>query len=117
MPVLLTDKFVASARARKRANIADAVVPGLRLRISPTGVKSWAVYYRLRGSQAERLYTLEKYPDMTLGKARDRAREILAQARLGQDPQGTRVVSRISLRSTRPARRTSPPRCRATLWR
>jgi len=65
MPVHLTDKFVAAARARKRANIADEVVPGLRLRISPSGIKAWSVYYRVRGSQDERLYTLGQYPDLS----------------------------------------------------
>jgi integrase len=99
MPVHLTDKFVAAARARKRANIADEVVPGLRLRISPSGVKAWSVYYRIRGSQDERLYTLGQYPDLSLGAARDEARTILARARLGEDPQAARVQTRAAARA------------------
>jgi integrase len=100
MPVRLTDKFVAGARAKKRANIADDVVPGLRLRISPSGAKSWAVYYRLRGNQDERLYTLGQYPDLTLGGAREEARKILARARLGEDPQADLLQARETARAT-----------------
>ena len=100
MPVHLTDKFVVAARARKRANVADDVVPGLRLRISPSGIKAWAVYYRLRESQGERLYTLGQYPDLSLGAAREEARRILARARLGEDPQGAMVQARAAGRVT-----------------
>jgi integrase len=108
MPVHLTDRFVAAARAKKRANIADDVVPGLRLRVSPSGAKSWAVYYRLRGSQDERLYTLGQYPVLSLGRAREEARRILARARLGEDPQGALVHAREVARALTDG--SGPPR-------
>ncbi|HEY6753457.1 MAG TPA: Arm DNA-binding domain-containing protein, partial [Pseudolabrys sp.] len=48
MPVTLTDRVVQQAKARSaRVEIPDAVLPGLYLIVQPTGVKSWAVRYRI----------------------------------------------------------------------
>src|SRR5262249_8447692 len=99
MPVHLTDRFVASIRTMKRANVADDVVPGLRLRISPSGAKSWAVYYRLRESQHERMFTLGRYPELSLGRAREAARKVLARAGLGEDPQANLLQAREQTRA------------------
>ncbi len=54
MPVTLTDRVVQQAKAgSSRLEIADAVLPGLYLIVQPTGVKSWAVRYRVRRSHAQ----------------------------------------------------------------
>ena len=47
----LTARSVKSAKAinGRRTDVFDAVVPGLALRVSPSGSKSWAVLYRSRG--------------------------------------------------------------------
>jgi len=89
MPSRLTDKFVANLRVATRTNFADDVVPGLRLRASPSGAKSWAVYYRVRGSQAERLFTLGPYGnDLTLAAARKQAKTILSKGSAGPGSSG-----------------------------
>lgn len=52
----------------------DAKVPGLFLRVQPSGVKSWNVQWSRETSKA-----LGKYPILTLDAARVRARAILAE--------------------------------------
>jgi integrase len=86
----LTD--LACARARpvpgKRLELYDGAggVPGLALRITERGIKSWSVYYRV-GGRLRRL-TLGRYPDLSLVEARRRARQALEQADRGFDPAG-----------------------------
>ena len=53
MPVTLTDRVVQQAKARDaRAEIPDAVLPGLYLVVQPTGAKSWAVATELVAARA-----------------------------------------------------------------
>ena len=56
-----------------RVEIPDAVVPGLYLIVQPTGVKSWAVRYRV-GRRTRKLTFPGRYPVLSLAKARDAAR-------------------------------------------
>ena len=80
-----------------RLEVGDAVLPGLVLRVTPGGHKSWSVYYRvelaggvnsngrcLKGPQ--RRLTLGSHPVVDLSTARDRAREALRAASEGRDP-------------------------------
>lgn len=62
----------------------DDAVPGLGLRITPNGKKSFVLSYRA-GSR-KRLMTLGSYGVLTLSKARDRARLELAKVIEGEDP-------------------------------
>jgi integrase len=82
----LTDRFVEHAPipASGRVEYFDMLLPGFGLRVSDSGVKSWVVFYRVRGRQ--RRHTLERYPRMLLADARDVAREAIKRAALGQDP-------------------------------
>jgi integrase len=59
-------------------------------------VKTWALFYRTGGRQ--RFFTLGRYPDLTLGKAREAARKALAKARLGDDPHGEKLEARRQAR-------------------
>jgi integrase len=86
MPVTLTDRVVQQAKAaRARVEIADAVVPGLYLIVQPTGVKSWAVRYRV-GHRTRKLTLPGRYPVLSLAKARDVARTALGSVSEGEDP-------------------------------
>lgn len=67
-----------------RREVYDAEVPGLTLRISMTGIKSWSFTYR-SGGRARRL-SLGKYPGVSLKLARERAREARAKVQRGEDP-------------------------------
>ena len=61
----------------KRLEFADSVLPGLRLRVTPTGSKSFCVT-RYREGKFIRV-TLGKFPDLTVDQARDMASRILGE--------------------------------------
>jgi len=73
---LLTDRDVRNAKARaKPYRLFDG--DGLALWVSPTGVRSWQLRYRLNGT--EQTATLGKFDQLTLGQARaaaDTARKL-----------------------------------------
>lgn len=48
----------------------DPKARGLALRITPAGMKSWTLRYRLETGERKRI-TLGQYPAMSLSKARD----------------------------------------------
>jgi integrase len=90
MPVTLTDRVVQQAKAKDaRVEIPDAVVPGLYLIVQPTGVKSWAVRYRV-GHRSRKLTLPSRYPVLSLAKARNAARTALESVSEGADPAATR---------------------------
>jgi hypothetical protein len=68
---------------RTRVDYFDASTPGLALRVSPTGAKSWAVLYRHRGRL--RRLTLGSAAVLGLKDARVRARDVLRDAADGAD--------------------------------
>jgi integrase len=100
MPVRLTDAFIRTlATKNRRIDIRDANVTGLQLRVTPNGVKTWAVWYRVKGEP--RRYTLGPYrtpheqsDGLTLADARAEALAILAAARLGEDRQAAKLDAR-----------------------
>lgn len=69
--------------------VFDEALPGFGLRIRAGGSRKWIVQYELRGHQQRRL-TIGSVAVFGLERARKVAREVLAQARLGQDPQAER---------------------------
>ncbi len=83
----LTDPGIAKigrAPKGKRIERFDAGAPGLALRVTDRGVKSWSVYYRLNGKH--RRSTIGTYPEIGVAEARERAGEIKKQAKQGVDP-------------------------------
>lgn len=83
----LTDPGIAKigkAPKGKRIERFDAGAPGLALRVTDRGVKSWSVYFRLHGKH--RRSTIGTYPDIGVAEARERAGEIKKQAKQGVDP-------------------------------
>jgi integrase len=83
-----------------RIDYFDTVTPGFHLRVSDTGARSYAVLYRTREGLLRR-YTIGPVGDTDLSKARDRAKDIKAEARLpGGDPQGDKVRARKAAASS-----------------
>jgi integrase len=82
----LTDRFVQSVAppASGRAVYIDTEAPGLELRVSPHGGKSWSIRYRPKGDERKRT-TYGTYPATSLAEARARAKEIAAAAVRGMD--------------------------------
>ncbi len=82
----LTPRFVDSVKPTrgKRSEYFDADVPGLALRVTERGAKSWTILYRHR-ARLRRL-TLGSAAVLTLADARERARDLLHDASKGADP-------------------------------
>jgi integrase len=82
----LTDLFVerAPAPVGGRVEYFDASFPGLALRVTATGRKSWSLFYRLNGRL--RRFTLGPYPIIKPGQARREAMNALERVRQGIDP-------------------------------
>ncbi len=90
MTVRMTDKAIQAAVKRaagsgKRLDISDATLPGLRLRLTPSGGRSWVLACRdtLGGM---RRFPLGDYPAMGISEAREAARSMRADVRKGADP-------------------------------
>src|SRR4051812_10683283 len=94
MPTLtLTARTVKSIKPTStRVEYFDTEVPGLALRVSPTGAKSWTVFYRHRGRL--RRLTIGSAKAITLAKARIRARDELHSASKGADPATVKQAGR-----------------------
>lgn len=92
----LTAQFVDTLkRGPKRREYFDTVAPGLVLRISPSGRKTWCYIYRPQKVRTLRRLTFGTAPPMTLKKARQRAiAERKAVEVEGQDPARQKAASK-----------------------
>ena len=66
----------------RRYEIADELLPGLRLRVYPTGRKVWSAIARSDRRQVRQ--NIGTYPAIDLAEARDAARIILRDTQLGR---------------------------------
>ncbi|MGE5500964.1 MAG: tyrosine-type recombinase/integrase [Ignavibacteriales bacterium] len=99
--IKLTDKFVASVKAAgKRLELPDAQVPGLILRVTERGRKTWVVRYRTPDGRQPR-FTLGPYPAVGVADARDAALRTIGEIKGGADPALERRKAR-HLGRTRP---------------
>jgi integrase len=77
----------------RRLEFADSVLPGLRLRVTPAGAKSFCVA-RYRESKFIRV-TLGKFPDLSVDQAREMATRTLGEvATTRQNPNEQRQVDK-----------------------
>lgn len=67
-----------------RYTVCDTMVPGLAIRVSPSGRKSFTLVYRYRGRQ--RRLGLGRYPDVSLADARKAATQHRGRIFNGADP-------------------------------
>ena len=100
----LTTKRVETAKPspdKDRMDIFDAITPGLSLRITKSGSKSWVVNYRSpverdrRGQSKVKRFTLGRYPRLSLVNAREEASEVMRKIAEGDDPQKERAGARL----------------------
>lgn len=87
MPIVrLTATNVPTLPARdgRRVDYFDALCPGLALRVTPTGARSFAV--KVRQGRRTRRVTIGPVTRVSLAKARDRARRIIEQLAEGREP-------------------------------
>src|SRR4029077_12925596 len=74
----------AKSPARGRVEYFDAAFPGLALRVTENGGKSWCAFYRLKGRL--RRFTIGRYPAIKPAQARREAAAALERVRGGVDP-------------------------------
>jgi hypothetical protein len=85
----LTDRTIRAlkpAAPGKRIEVSDGLVPGLWIRITDKGTKSFVLVARYAGSKNPTRRTLGTYGELTLEQARDKARGWLALVARGIDP-------------------------------
>ena len=82
------------AIGNKRTDYHDQAIPGLILRVSPSGSRTFCIWYRFAG-EARRV-TVGKYPKpITLARARAEASRILDAARAGRDERDARAQAKV----------------------
>jgi integrase len=101
----LTDRRIRSLKAApegQRTELMDGAVPGLGMRVSPTGRKSW--FLRYGPQEARRRIVLGPYPALTLDAARNKARELVAGVKMSdRDPLAEREAARAARRQAETA--------------
>jgi integrase len=86
---ILTDRAIRAAKPAKageRNQITDGIVPGLALRVTDNGAKSFVLVARYPGSNNPTRRALGTYGAITLDDARTKARDWLALLQQGIDP-------------------------------
>jgi integrase len=98
--VSLTHRSIEAFRtAEAPYRISDQRCIGLAVRVAPSGVKTWDLAYRIRGSGKVRRVSLGRVADVSLEKARERANELTSAARAGRDLIAEEMESRAAAAS------------------
>ena len=89
-----TDRECAAVRTDKhRQDFRVGGVPGLYLRVTKSGHKTWTLRYRTGGNRERRL-TLGTYPETKLAAARHDAISAINDVNKGEDPSADRAALR-----------------------
>ncbi len=68
-----------------RTEYADTAISGLRLRVSPTGVKTFSLLRRVKNGPMERI-TLGRFPDIKCEEAANKAKQLIGVIASGANP-------------------------------
>src|SRR3546814_12413558 len=84
----LTDRFCQSAKATagRQTEFFDTITKGLTLIASAGGTKTFYLHYTRPGDGKRARMKLGMYPDLKLGKAREKARAARGEIGEGGDP-------------------------------
>lgn len=84
----LTDVYLKSVKAASgtRLEVSDAQAPGLDLRVTDAGMKTFSYRYKIPGTKKVARVTIGQYPDVSLEDARKAARGYRDDIRQGKDP-------------------------------
>lgn len=88
-PRVLTEPFIRSLKAAppgQRYAVADALVPGLKIRVTDRGAKSFILWRRYGGAANPAARALGPVGVLTLAAAREKARRWIEMIKRGQDP-------------------------------
>ena len=82
----LTHRSIETFRpAETPYRVPDQRCKGLAVRVAPSGVKTWDLAYRIRGTGKMRRLSFGRTTDVSLEQARERANELTSAARSGRD--------------------------------
>ena len=85
--IVLTDRFCAAAKSRNgQIDYHDATVPGLALRVTEHGRRSWCFHFRSPRDGKRARATIGTYPSTSLAAARGKALEARQHVEAGSDP-------------------------------
>ncbi len=100
MRVVLSDAWLRAVKppSAGRIEVRDVKAPGLVVRITPTGVVSWAARGRRPGGREARV-TLGLWPQVSLAEARKRAQGARAAVAEGADPVAAKRAQRDEARA------------------
>lgn len=103
---------IATPTDRPRIEIPDADLPGLVLRVTREGVRTWAFRGRVRGGGPIERVTLGRYPALVPDEARARAMELAARLARGESiaAEGRRARAEPTVEQAWQAFRTSKAR-------
>jgi integrase len=93
MKKVLTDralKALKPAKPQSRYEVSDAVVPGLAVRVTPAGQRTFVLIARYPGSSNPTRRAIGEYGAITLDQARAEARKWLDLLKRGKDPKAER---------------------------
>jgi integrase len=85
----LTDVFLKTVKTppgSSRVDYRDTEVPGLVLRVTDKGAKTFSFKYKIVGTQKDVRVTIGTYPEIGLEAAREQARGYRTSRRNGEDP-------------------------------
>lgn len=89
MSTRLTESLVGRINAGDReVTQYDSLVPGLFIRVSPHGIRSYGFATRLSNGRKVKI-KLGRWPALSLLEARRQARELTAEVEADRDPRGT----------------------------
>lgn len=101
MPRILTEAYIRNlkpAAAGQRYTLADAMVPGLKLRVTEKGTKTFLLWRRLHPSNGSAsALALGKVGELSLADARAKARRWIDLIKAGIDPREERRVDTFSV--------------------
>jgi DNA-binding LytR/AlgR family response regulator len=93
--LLTTDKsLIGLAPAAARYAVRDSLIPGLEIRVSPSGVRTWVLRYYAAGQR--RRVKLGVYPRLSLHAARKAASAALRSVDGGGDPQAEKLAAKAA---------------------
>jgi integrase len=96
-PHVLTETYIRSlkaASAGRRYAVADVLVPGLKVRVTDRGSKSFILWRRYGGAPNPAARALGEVGTLTLAAAREKARTWIEMIKLGRDPRDVERIRR-----------------------
>ena len=98
--VSLTHRAIEALRSAETPyRVSDQRCVGLAIRVAPSGLKTWDLAYRIRGTAKIRRLSLGRLGDVSLEQARQRANELTGAARAGRDLLAEEVETRTAAAS------------------